>query len=337
MKRPVTALLAASVVMLATSVAVMSPISATVPAHAAAAAQRVYMVTDSVGLGAKNAVPAAFPADWQVTVDGTPALFVEQLESKHVRGQMAANPGVFGDYAVVAGGYNYPYWDPDRFDRSIDGIIRAFEEAGVKYVFWVTLREIDPAVHHHVGLEPGPAVLLVLPHRQRSPPCRRCPPSEPVADRLGGDRRPARADLRRHSPQHVRRSRIRGEHRQGGHVDGLEAGGRVDHHGQGGRCRRRAGRRDGRVVEPHRDQPESPGFPHHVSVRRAPPGCQQRQLHQRQHRRRGGDRSCGVRRNRLRVHQRGDAPDRRRDGFVLGNRFLRPRRPDAADRHERSR
>ena len=144
-RRPVTALLAASVVMLATSVAVMSPISATVPAHAAAAAQRVYMVTDSVGLGAKNAVPAAFPADWQVTVDGTPALFVEQLESKHVRGQMAANPGVFGDYAVVAGGYNYPYWDPDRFDRSIDGIIRAFEEAGVKYVFWVTLREIDPA------------------------------------------------------------------------------------------------------------------------------------------------------------------------------------------------
>jgi hypothetical protein len=130
--------------MLATSVAVMSPISAPVPAHAATAAQRVYMVTDSVGLGAKNAVPNAFPADWQVTVDGTPALFVEQLESKHVRTQMATNPGVFGDYAVVAGGYNYPYWDPDRFDRSIDGIIRAFEEAGVKYVFWVTLREVKP-------------------------------------------------------------------------------------------------------------------------------------------------------------------------------------------------
>jgi hypothetical protein len=144
MTRPVAALLASSFVLLATSVAVMSPIGATVPVHAAAAAQRVYMVTDSVGLGAKNAVPGAFPADWQVTVDGTPALFVEQLESKHVRVQMATNPGVFGDYAVVAGGYNYPYWDPDRFDRSIDGIIRAFEEAGVKYVFWVTLREIKP-------------------------------------------------------------------------------------------------------------------------------------------------------------------------------------------------
>ena len=64
---------------------------------------------------------------------------------------MAANPGVFGDYAVVATGYNYPYWDPPRFDRSIDGIIRAFEEAGVKRIFWVTMREIKPAVHHRSG------------------------------------------------------------------------------------------------------------------------------------------------------------------------------------------
>ena len=48
-------------------------------------AKRVYVVSDSVGLGAKSAIPAAFPDDWQVTVDGTPALFVEQLLSKHVR------------------------------------------------------------------------------------------------------------------------------------------------------------------------------------------------------------------------------------------------------------
>ena len=67
-------------------------------------------------------MPAAFPADWQVTVDGTPALFVEQLESKHVRTEMAATSRVFGDYAIVAGGYNYPFWDPARFDRSVDSI-----------------------------------------------------------------------------------------------------------------------------------------------------------------------------------------------------------------------
>lgn len=118
-------------------------ISSTI-AHAAPPEHRVYMVTDSVGLGAANAVPAAFPADWDVVVEGTPALFVEQLESKYVRTRMAESPSILGDFAVVAGGYNYPYWDPARFDRSIDSIIAAFEEAGVKYVFWVTLREVKP-------------------------------------------------------------------------------------------------------------------------------------------------------------------------------------------------
>jgi hypothetical protein len=129
----------------ATSVMVVSPLATLAPAHAAApASKRVYMVTDSVGLGAANALPQAFPADWQVTVDGTPALFVEQLESKWVRTEMASNPGVFGDYAIVAGGYNYPFWDPGRFDRSVDSIIAAFEQAGVKNIFWVTLRDVKP-------------------------------------------------------------------------------------------------------------------------------------------------------------------------------------------------
>jgi hypothetical protein len=106
--------------------------------------KRVYFVTESVGLGAKNALPAAFPPDWQVTVDGTPALFVEQLESKHVRTRMAAAPWVFGDVAVVGGGHNYPFWDPPRFDRSVDSMIAALHEAGVKRIYWVTLREVKP-------------------------------------------------------------------------------------------------------------------------------------------------------------------------------------------------
>lgn len=103
--------------------------------------KRVYVVADSVGLGAKSALPNAFPADWQVVLDGTPALFVEQLESKYVR---AVPQSLLGDYGVVAGGYNYPFWDPARFDRSIDSIIKAFEDRGVKHVFWVTLREVKP-------------------------------------------------------------------------------------------------------------------------------------------------------------------------------------------------
>lgn len=102
------------------------------------------MVADSVGLGAKTAVPEAFGPDWQVTVDGTPALFVEQLVSKHVQYREATDPSVFGDFAIVAGGYNYPYWDPARFDRSIDAMVDELVRAGTKHVFWVTLREVKP-------------------------------------------------------------------------------------------------------------------------------------------------------------------------------------------------
>ncbi|HUF99552.1 MAG TPA: hypothetical protein VMM60_15585 [Ilumatobacter sp.] len=104
--------------------------------------QRVYMVADSVGLGARDYLADAFPADWQVVVDGKPAQFVEKLESLFVRPALDFHPEWFGDHVVVAGGYNYPYWDPDRFDRSIDSMINTLTAAGVKHVHWVTLREV---------------------------------------------------------------------------------------------------------------------------------------------------------------------------------------------------
>ena len=83
-----------------------APVPVPVPAsRAAAAGAPIYMVTDSVGLGAKYAVPAAFPGR-PVVVDGTPALFVEMMESKHVAPSIAANPVLFaGGIAVIAGGY----------------------------------------------------------------------------------------------------------------------------------------------------------------------------------------------------------------------------------------
>ena len=59
--------------------------SAPIPAPPAG----IYMVTDSVGLGAKDALPAAFPGQ-RVVVDGTPALFVEMLESRLVQPRIAA-------------------------------------------------------------------------------------------------------------------------------------------------------------------------------------------------------------------------------------------------------
>ena len=116
-------------------------VSTATAGEVASAAQRVYMVTDSVGLGVKTALASALP-EYQVTVDGTPALFVEQLLSKWVDSRVGT--AVLGDVAIVAGGYNYPYWDPARFDRSIDSMVTGLRAAGVKHVIWVTLREVKP-------------------------------------------------------------------------------------------------------------------------------------------------------------------------------------------------
>lgn len=112
--------------------------------HAAAALpppQPLYMITDSVGLGAADAIRAAF-AGWRVTIDADPGEFTETLEHKYVAARAATDPSVFGDHAIVAAGYNFPFWDPARFDRSVDSMIATLEAAGVKYIHWVTLREV---------------------------------------------------------------------------------------------------------------------------------------------------------------------------------------------------
>lgn len=132
-------------------------VSAPAPDVAAAVPRehRVAVFADSVGLGARHAIPAAFPSDWEVNVVGEPARFVEQLESGpcfwtltnqrcDVRHRLAANPEWFGDHVVIAAGYNYPYWDPARFDRSIDSMVETLVAAGVEHVYWVTLREVKP-------------------------------------------------------------------------------------------------------------------------------------------------------------------------------------------------
>lgn len=105
--------------------------------------QRLFMISDSVGLGAIPQMKAAFPG-WQVTVTGKPGLFTEQLASNYVQPQPAS---VFGDSAIVATGYNYPYWDPPRFDRAIDQMVNTLKGKGVKRIYWVTMREITPAIY----------------------------------------------------------------------------------------------------------------------------------------------------------------------------------------------
>jgi hypothetical protein len=105
--------------------------------------QRVVMFTDSVGLGAEYALPRAFPAGWDVRVDGRPAEMVNELERNFVRPRLATNPEWFGDHVVIAAAYNAPYWDWPRLDREIDSLIDVLTAAGVKHVYWVTLREVD--------------------------------------------------------------------------------------------------------------------------------------------------------------------------------------------------
>lgn len=134
----------------AIATAAAPPVGAAVPRS-----QRVAVFSDSVGLGARHAIPAAFPSGWEVNVVGEPARFVEQLESgpcfwtltnQHceVKRLLTTNPEWFGDHVVIAAGYNYPHWDPARFDRSIDSMVETLVAAGVRHVYWVTLREVKP-------------------------------------------------------------------------------------------------------------------------------------------------------------------------------------------------
>jgi len=109
------------------------------------AARRLVMVSDSVGLGAIPQLKSAFGSTWQVTVTGKPGLFTESL----VGYVNAVSVGSFGEAAVVATGYNYPYWDPSRFDRSVDAMVAALKTKGVKRIFWVTMREVKPAYYSY--------------------------------------------------------------------------------------------------------------------------------------------------------------------------------------------
>ena len=67
---------------------------------------------------------------------------------------------------MIGSGYNYPYWDPERFDRSIDSMIDTLTNAGVEHVYWVTLREVKPQYVSAFGVAPDAPVFLVLPDGQ---------------------------------------------------------------------------------------------------------------------------------------------------------------------------
>jgi hypothetical protein len=159
---------------------------------AAAPDRRLYVITDSVGLGAAPAIRSAF-AGWQVTIDADPGEFTETLERKYVAPRLTTSPWAFGDHAVVAAGYNYPYWDPDRFDRSVDSMIATLERAGGAARALGDAARGPTAGRQPVGVASGGAVALVPGHRERPPRAGARAPPQPVPGRPGRRSRTGRA------------------------------------------------------------------------------------------------------------------------------------------------
>jgi lysophospholipase L1-like esterase len=107
--------------------------------------KRVYVMTDSVMLGAKQNFIKSMP-DWQVTYAGRPALMIHKA-TEEVRQQRSLGP-----VAVVALGYN-TLWERDRqnftrwstrFDKSVEDMLSALKERGARKIVWVMLRELTP-------------------------------------------------------------------------------------------------------------------------------------------------------------------------------------------------
>jgi hypothetical protein len=110
---------------------------------ASAAAPRLFVVGDSVMLGAAPAIHGAFPG-WSVSIEGHQGIFTSDAA------ELAwSHRNEIGDVAIVGTGYNYPVWDPPLFDAWIDQMMQRLTSAGAHHVIWATLRE-PPLGNHGV-------------------------------------------------------------------------------------------------------------------------------------------------------------------------------------------
>jgi hypothetical protein len=109
--------------------------------------KHVYVITDSVMLGAKSTFIRSLP-DWQVTYAGRPALMIRKALPE-VRQQSSLGP-----VAVVALGYN-SLWEKDRknfqrwsdlFDNTVEEMLATLKERGARKIVWVMLRELTPDI-----------------------------------------------------------------------------------------------------------------------------------------------------------------------------------------------
>ena len=112
----------------------------------AASDTRVFMVADSVALGAAAAIHAAL-AGRDVTILGHQGIFTSDAA------ELAwAHRDEIGPTAIVATGYNYPVWNPALFDAWIDQMMTRLTDAGAEHVVWLTLREPPLGEHDIVSV-----------------------------------------------------------------------------------------------------------------------------------------------------------------------------------------
>jgi hypothetical protein len=122
------------------------------PAHVAVALEpawprRITFLTDSVGLGAIDAMRQQ--PGWIVRLRGQPALMIHQALS-----DIRADPIKIEHVVVVALGYNslwqhrrrdYAHWAAE-FDGQVIDMLRYLRHHGARKVVWVTLRTPHPSV-----------------------------------------------------------------------------------------------------------------------------------------------------------------------------------------------
>jgi hypothetical protein len=176
--------------------------------EAAGPDRRLYMITDSVGLGAAPAIRNAF-AGWQVTIDADAGEFTETLERMYVAPRVSRSPGVFGDHADRGGGVQLPLLGPGplRSQRRLDDRHTRARRRAARALG-------DAARGAPAGREPGGmawrrGVEVVPRHGQR--PSRggaRAAP-QPHAGRLGSGGEPAGHHVRRDPSQQRRRCALR--------------------------------------------------------------------------------------------------------------------------------
>jgi hypothetical protein len=105
------------------------------------------LLTDSVTLGVRQALPAALP-DWKVEVVGRPALMVKQVVPEFLRGRNV------GSVVVVGVAYNSLFEKNRRnfdrwaaiWDREAETLLADLRARGAKKIVWVTLREPTPDI-----------------------------------------------------------------------------------------------------------------------------------------------------------------------------------------------